>query len=96
MADHYTKQLSPVLFRRHVDYIMGHVPPKYSACFQATYDTLKRQLLRKPLTTPHPKLPLPLRNITNMPTTAAAAKFVLDSWALILGTSDVLNSHHDL
>ncbi len=29
-ADHFTKLLSRVLFYRHIDYIMGHVPPEYS------------------------------------------------------------------
>ena len=32
MADHFTKSLSPILFRRHTDYIMGRVPPNYSQC----------------------------------------------------------------
>jgi len=32
MADHFTKVLTPVLFRRHTDYIMGRVPPGYSVC----------------------------------------------------------------
>ncbi len=26
-ADHFTTLLSRVLFHRHIDYIMGHVPP---------------------------------------------------------------------
>jgi hypothetical protein len=29
-VDHFTKLLSRVLFHRHIDYIMGHVPPEYS------------------------------------------------------------------
>jgi hypothetical protein len=29
-ADHFTKLLSRILFHRHIDYIMGHVPPEYS------------------------------------------------------------------
>jgi hypothetical protein len=29
-ADHFTKLLSRLLFHRHKDYIMGHVPPEYS------------------------------------------------------------------
>jgi len=29
-ADHFTKLLSRVLFHRHIDYLMGHVPPDYS------------------------------------------------------------------
>ena len=32
LADHFTKILSPILFRRHTDYIMGKVPPHYSVC----------------------------------------------------------------
>ncbi len=32
LADHFTKQLGPLLFHRHVDYIMGRVPPQYSPC----------------------------------------------------------------
>ena len=32
MADHFTKALPPILFRRHTDYIMGRVPPHYSRC----------------------------------------------------------------
>lgn len=32
LGDHFTKALPPVLFRRHLDYIMGRVPPAYSKC----------------------------------------------------------------
>ena len=41
-ADHFTKQLGPLLFRRHIDYIMGHVPPQYSSQFQEVCGALKR------------------------------------------------------
>ena len=27
LADHFMKQLGPLLFRRHIDYLLGHVPP---------------------------------------------------------------------
>ena len=30
LADHFSKQLPPTLFSRHVDHILGHVPPPYS------------------------------------------------------------------
>ena len=33
-ADHFTKILSRVLFHRHIDYIMGHVPPEYSPAYE--------------------------------------------------------------
>ena len=32
-ADHFTKVLERTLFYRHVDHIMGHIPPAYSACY---------------------------------------------------------------
>ena len=31
MADHLTKALSRMLFHRHADYLLGHIPPKYLA-----------------------------------------------------------------
>jgi hypothetical protein len=33
-ADHFTKLLSWVLFHRHIDYIMGHVPPEYFPAYK--------------------------------------------------------------
>ena len=39
MADHFTKQLGPTLFHRHLDYIMGHVPPQYSKHFHTLLGT---------------------------------------------------------
>ena len=38
LADHMTKILDRTLFYRHVDYIMGHIPPLYSPCYN-TYMT---------------------------------------------------------
>ena len=43
MADQYTKQLGPLLFRRRTDYIVGHVPPTYTDYFQQVYTALKEQ-----------------------------------------------------
>ena len=34
IADIFTKQLGPLLYRRHCDYLMGRVPPQYSAHYQ--------------------------------------------------------------
>lgn len=31
-ADHFTKILDRTLFYRHVDFILGHIPPPYSPC----------------------------------------------------------------
>lgn len=33
LADHMTKILDRTLFYRHVDHIMGHIPPLYSPCY---------------------------------------------------------------
>ena len=38
MANIFTKQLGPTLFNRHVDYLLGHIPPQYSACFKRVYE----------------------------------------------------------
>ena len=34
VADIFIKQLGPLLFRQHGDYLMGRVPPRYSAHYQ--------------------------------------------------------------
>jgi hypothetical protein len=34
IADIFTKQLGPLLYRRHCDYLMGRVPPQYSSHYQ--------------------------------------------------------------
>ena len=34
IADIFTKQLEPLLFCRHCNYLMGRVPPQYSAHYQ--------------------------------------------------------------
>ena len=77
MADHFTKQLGPLAFSHHVDYLMGHMPPTYAPAFQKLYDKLQ---------VPKPKLPSSIRNQipTNPPLAAAAARYVA-SWARILG-----------
>ena len=51
-ADHFTKILSPILFRRHTDYIMGKVPPHYSVCHPVfrQSNTMKDLSLHGPVT----------------------------------------------
>jgi hypothetical protein len=39
IADHLTKPLSRVLFHQHADFLLGHVPPKYSPVFQHAITT---------------------------------------------------------
>ena len=39
IADHLTKPLSRILFHRHADFLLGHVPPKYSPVYQHAITT---------------------------------------------------------
>jgi len=33
MADMFTKSLTRLLFYRHADYLLGHIPPRYSSVY---------------------------------------------------------------
>jgi hypothetical protein len=35
MLDHLTKSLQPILFHRHADILLGHIPPSYSPVYSA-------------------------------------------------------------
>ena len=85
MADHFSKQLGPLLFRRHTDYIMGHVPPQYSRCWGDIKNNLKRQ--KVPAGSSPVRLSLPPATPTNLP--AAAAKFTLPFASAWLRVIDV-------
>ncbi len=41
IADHLTKILSRTLFHRHADYLLGHVPPKYSPVYRQAISTYR-------------------------------------------------------
>ena len=90
LADHFTKQLTPILFRRHVDYIMGHVPPKYSSCYQKIYGMLRRQLKDKATSTPATPIST-VPAFTPPAAAAAAAKFAVQKWSHILGYSILID-----
>jgi hypothetical protein len=42
MFDHFTKQLGPTLFHRHVDYIMGRIPPHNTQWFRKLFGLTSR------------------------------------------------------
>jgi hypothetical protein len=75
-ADHFTKILDRTLFYRHVDFIMGHIPPPYSPCYDAKAWN-PNYVKNEDVTREH----LAIR-----PTTAAAAKceLILDRWVDIV------------
>ena len=39
LADHLTKPLSQILFHRHANYLLGHIPPKYYPVYQQAIST---------------------------------------------------------
>ena len=65
MADHLTKGLQRALFHRHADFLLGHVPPKYSPAFRALVGTYQDH-------PPDVGLPVPISYTT--PLTAKAAR----------------------
>lgn len=42
-ADQFTKSLGRILFHRHLDYVMGHVPPQYSPIHRKTLGLFESQ-----------------------------------------------------
>ncbi len=42
MSDHFIKQLGPTLFHRHVDYIMGWIPPHYTQWVRKLFGSTSR------------------------------------------------------
>jgi hypothetical protein len=39
ISNHLTKALSRILFYRHTNYLLGHIPPKYSPVYQYAIST---------------------------------------------------------
>ena len=82
MSDHFTKQLNPILFARHTDYVMGRIPPEYSACFPGLQHSLRQKRV--------PKRNTPLDLSEAHPAAAAAARLSA-AWSNIL---DILQPRH--
>jgi hypothetical protein len=87
LADHFTKHLGCTLFHRHVDYILGKVPPTYShtfSKFKSRIPTFANDLDKlptaiptaTPTTLPHP---LPIQN-----TFAAVAARLWTCWSRVI------------
>ena len=74
MADHFTKRLGPLAFRRHMDYILGHVPPEYSSCFQLMHGLPQKEKEQANEKLMVPSVPVPPTAPFNVPTASAAAK----------------------
>jgi hypothetical protein len=65
MADHLMKALQPILFHRHADFLLGHVPPTYSPNYKSIVGSLMNQQIDIDLFVPE---------IFTTPLTAAAAR----------------------
>jgi hypothetical protein len=84
IADHFTKQLGRTLFHRHVDYILGKVPPPYSSVFARFRSALHQ-----------PQLSVPFSSAADLPTTfsklprqfAAVAAHLCATCSYILGST---------
>jgi hypothetical protein len=73
MSDHFTKQLGPTLFHRHVEYIMGRVPPQYSRWYHKLFGKTHQSSV----------LPLILIPPGSRPIVAAAAR-LFAYWSHVL------------
>jgi hypothetical protein len=84
MADHMTKALQPILFHRHADFLLGHVPPMYSPLYESIVGSFTNHTIDNDLYTPE---------TFTTPLTAAAARiyaptlldFQHSPWLSILG-----------
>ena len=83
MADHFTKQLGSLDFRRHTDYIFGHVPPAYSSCFQLLHGLLQTEKDQSKDKLMVPSVPIPPTAPFYIPLAAAAEK-IFAPWKHII------------
>ncbi len=83
MADMFTKSLPQLMFYRHADYLLGHVPPKYSPVYSYLVGTYSDAVMDTATCVP---------TSYTTPITAAAARvcaplvadYAGNSWAVVL------------
>jgi hypothetical protein len=93
MADHLTKALTPILFHRHADFLLGHVPPQYSPIYDTivgTYanhsvdiDKYTPQSFTTPLTAAATRIHAPLRE-----------DYATSPWLPIIGHGSTIRNFH--
>lgn len=71
-ADHFTKVLDWTLFYRHVDHIMGHIPPEYSSCYE--------KITRTPMPKPTDDISINDMDVGSIAAGAAKCMFDEDTW----------------
>ena len=77
IADHLTKALSRILFHRHTDFLLGHVPPKYSPVYQHALTTYHDRFARD--------IDQFLPDTFTTPMTAKAARLFVPTFADVRG-----------
>ena len=95
MSDHLTKSLQPLLFHRHADFLLGHIPPSYSPIYSTLVGTYMNHTINVDKFIPHSY---------TTPCTAAAARvhaphrddYASSPWLYILGHGDTIQCSHDL
>ena len=95
MSDHLTKSLQPILFHRHTDFLLGHIPPSYSPVYSALVGAYTNHTINVNKFIP--------QSYTT-PCTAAAAQvhaphrddYAYSPWLHILGHRDTIQCSHDL
>ncbi len=94
MSDHLTKSLQPLLFHRHADFLLGHIPPSYSPVYSTLVGTYTNHTINVDKFFP--------QSYTT-PCTAAAARihaphrddYQHSPWLCILGHADTIQCSHD-
>ena len=83
IADHLTKALQRSLFHRHADFLLGHIPPKYSPAHRSLIGTYTDDI-----TTTSPPIP---ETYTTLITAKAArthaphfTDYAASPWAIVL------------
>jgi hypothetical protein len=101
IADHLTKPLSWILFHRHANYLLGHVPPKYSPVHShaiATYGNTfvdADLLYESTYNNRHPDVDRFLPSSFTTPMTAMAARMFVPTHDKIRGNPWLLILWHE-
>ena len=94
MSDHLTKSLQTLLFHRHADFLLGHIPPLYSPIYSKIVGSYTNHTIDVNKFTPH--------SFTT-PITATAARvhaplkedYAYSPWLSILGHGETIQCSND-
>ena len=84
MSDHLTKALQPILFHRHADFLLGHVPPMYSPLYESIVGSFTNQTIDIDLYVPD-SFTTPLTAVAARIYAPTLSDFQHSPWLSILG-----------